>query len=361
MRIIDTPLKIKNMELKNRLVMPPMATAKAGKDGKISNDVCTYYDEKTKRGWIGLVICEHSFVMQEGKAGAGQVSISKDEDLEGLRRLVDTIHANGTCVFAQIAHAGQRAKKDITGMEPAGPDTMDNQHIQEVIESFADAAKRAREAGFDGVEIHSAHGYLLNQFYSPLANHRTDEYGTDKLKIHKEVIKAVRKAVGNDFPVALRLGACDYAEGPLANHRTDEYGTDKLKIHKEVIKAVRKAVGNDFPVALRLGACDYAEGGNTILEAVAAAKELEALGIDLLDISGGMNGYIRPGHTEQGYFQDVSEAVKQEVKIPVLLTGGITDVNAAEDLLARRKADLIGAGRAILKDTSWSEKAMDHR
>ena len=314
MRIIDTPLKIKNMELKNRLVMPPMATAKAGKDGKISNDVCTYYDEKTKRGWIGLVICEHSFVMQEGKAGAGQVSISKDEDLEGLRRLVDTIHANGTCVFAQIAHAGQRAKKDITGMEPAGPDTMDNQHIQEVIESFADAAKRAREAGFDGVEIHSAHGYLLNQFYSP-----------------------------------------------LANHRTDEYGTDKLKIHKEVIKAVRKAVGNDFPVALRLGACDYAEGGNTILEAVAAAKELEALGIDLLDISGGMNGYIRPGHTEQGYFQDVSEAVKQEVKIPVLLTGGITDVNAAEDLLARRKADLIGAGRAILKDTSWSEKAMDHR
>lgn len=314
MRIIDTPLKIKNMELKNRLVMPPMATAKAGKDGKISNDVCTYYDEKTKGGWIGLVICEHSFVMQEGKAGAGQVSISKDEDLEGLRRLVDTIHANGTCVFAQIAHAGQRAKKDITGMEPAGPDTMDNQHIQEVIESFADAAKRAREAGFDGVEIHSAHGYLLNQFYSP-----------------------------------------------LANHRTDEYGTDKLKIHKEVIKAVRKAVGNDFPVALRLGACDYAEGGNTILEAVAAAKELEACGIDLLDISGGMNGYIRPGHTEQGYFQDVSEAVKQEVKIPVLLTGGITDVNAAEDLLARRKADLIGAGRAILKDTSWSEKAMDHR
>ena len=314
MRIIDIQLKIKNMELKNRLVMPPMATAKAGKDGEISNDVCTYYDEKTKGGWIGLVICEHSFVMQEGKAGAGQVSISKDEDLEGLRRLVDTIHANGTCVFAQIAHAGQRAKKDITGMEPAGPDTMDNQHIQEVIESFADAAKRAREAGFDGVEIHSAHGYLLNQFYSP-----------------------------------------------LANHRTDEYGTDKLKIHKEVIKAVRKAVGNDFPVALRLGACDYAEGGNTILEAVAAAKELEACGIDLLDISGGMNGYIRPGHTEQGYFQDVSEAVKQEVKIPVLLTGGITDVNAAEDLLARSKADLIGAGRAILKDTSWPEKAMDHR
>lgn len=155
MRIIDTPLKIKNMELKNRLVMPPMATAKAGKDGEISNDVCTYYDEKTKGGWIGLVICEHSFVMQEGKAGTGQVSISKDEDLEGLRRLVDTIHANGTCVFAQIAHAGQRAKKDITGMEPAGPDTMDNQHIQEVIESLADAAKRAREAGFDGVEIHS--------------------------------------------------------------------------------------------------------------------------------------------------------------------------------------------------------------
>lgn len=311
MRIIDTPIEIQGIKLKNRLVMPPMATARADTDGKVSDAVCAYYDEKTKGGWIGLVICEHSYIMQEGKAGAGQVSIAKDEDIEGLQRLVNTIHANQTRVFAQISHAGQRAKPAITGMEATGPDTMSEEHIHEVVEQFAKAAFRAKQAGFDGVEIHCAHGYLLNQFYSPLANHRTDAYGKDRLRIHKEVVKAVREAVGPDFLIAFRLGACD-----------DQ------------------------------------ESGNTIEDAVKAAETLAHSGIDLLDVSGGMNGFMRPGHTEQGFFQDISEAIKAHVDIPVLLTGGITDINAAENLLEHKKADLIGVGRAILKDSSWAEKAM---
>ena len=195
------------------------------------------------------------------------------------------------------------------------PQEMTHEDMQKVVRDFAAAARRAKEAGFDGVEIHSAHGYLLNQFYSPLANHRTDKYGPGSIE-------------------------------------------SRVKLHLEVIQAVRAAVGADYLVALRLGAGDYMDGGSTAADGAAAARLFEQAGIDLLDISGGICGYIRPGVTGQGYFSDLTEAVKSAVSLPVILTGGITEIDAAETLLEQGKADLIGVGRAMLKDSSWAKNAM---
>jgi 2,4-dienoyl-CoA reductase-like NADH-dependent reductase (Old Yellow Enzyme family) len=179
---------------------------------------------------------------------------------------------------------------------------------------FAAAARRAKAAGFDGVEVHSAHGYLLNQFFSPLTNRRTDAYGGDV------------------------------------------YG--RIKLHLEVIAAVRDSVGAEYPVLLRLGAADYLEGGSRVEDSVIAAVAFEKAGVDMIDVTGGLSGYVRPGHSEAGYFAELSEPIRNAVTMPVILTGGVTEPEQAEELLAAGVADLIGVGRAILKDSGWAVRAM---
>ena len=321
------PLDKCKLTLKNRLVMPPMATSKSDKNGRIGKDILDYYDEKSQGGYISLIIIEHSFITQQGKASEGQLSVADDSLVEDLKELSNIIHKNGSKTVMQINHAGSAASKTVTGYDPVGPSAVANprlgnipneltkKEIKDIIGEFKDASLRTKEAGFDGVEIHSAHGYLLNQFFSPLTNKRTDEYGGDVLA--------------------------------------------RIKIHLEVIKAVRDAVGDNFPILLRLGASDYTDGGSTIEDSKIAALEFEKAGVDILDISGGFCGFTIPGNTNQGYFSALTEAIKGVVSVPVILTGGITNVNSAEKLLSENKADLIGVARAIYKDSKWAKKAIE--
>ena len=241
---------------------------------------------------------------------------------------MDAIHENGAKVFAQLNHAGSAALQEVSHTTPVAPsavilpvepqigdgvipEEIDVTEIHQVITDFSEAARRAKEAGYDGVEIHSAHGYLLNQFYSPLTNQRTDAYG-----------------------------------GSLHN---------RLRLHIEVIRAVRKEVGADYPISVRLGGCDYIEGGCTIEDSEIAAKLFEQEGVNVLNISGGMCRYTRKGHTEPGYFQDMSSEIKSVVDIPVILTGGVKHLSEAEILLENEAADMIGIGRAMLADPKWEE------
>jgi NADPH2 dehydrogenase len=322
-------LTVGNIELNNRLIMPPMATSKSQGDGKVSEDILNYYKEKSEGGYISLIIIEHSFISKQGKASNGQLSVSEDSDIEGLKKLAKVVQNNGSKVVMQINHAGGAATIEVTGTKPVAPSAIFNprfkakevphelskEEIKEIISDFGRAALLVKEAGFDGVEIHSAHGYLLNQFFSPLANKRTDEYGGD------------------------------------VNNR--------IRIHLEVIKAVKEAVGDDFLILLRLGAADYIEGGAVIEDGVIAAKKFEEAGVHILDISGGFNGYTMPNASEQGYFWPLTDAIKKAVSIPVILTGGITEATAAERLLSEGKTDLIGVGRAILKDSKWAKMAIE--
>ncbi len=325
-------LPIGSLVLRNRLVMPPMATEKSEGEGRVSQALLDYYDEKTKGGYFGLVVTEHSYICEEGKASVHQISFARDEDVAGLAKLAETIHRNGSKAIAQINHAGGKAICALNGAalapapsampytttrgEAVQARTMTQEEIDEVVSAFAAAARRAKEAGFDGVEVHSAHGYLLGQFYSPLTNKRTDQYSGATI------------------------------EG-------------RVRLHCQVIAAVREAVGADFPIALRLGACDYQEGGNTVEDAVGAAKILEAAGVDLLDISGGLCGYRGSGSKEEGYFGEEAAAIRRAVSIPVILTGGVRTPEGAERLLEEGKADLVGVGRAVLKDSTWAKAAIE--
>lgn len=327
MSCLLTPLTVGSLTLANRLVMPPMATAKAEPDGKVSQATLDYYREKSAGGYLSLVIIEHSFIESAGKASENQLSVADDTVIEGLKELAGVIHRNGAKTVMQINHAGSAAVTDITGMTPVGPSPVKNPRkggipheltrteISGIVAAFRDAARRVKDAGFDGVEIHSAHGYFLNQFFSPLTNHRTDAYGGDVIK--------------------------------------------RIRIHLEVIEAVRAAVGDNFPILLRLGAADFVEGGATAEDSQIAAREFEKAGISIIDVSGGFSGYTIPDHTEQGYFSSLSAAIKEVVAIPVILTGGVTEAQAAEQLLADGKADLIGVGRAVLQDSHWARKAVE--
>ena len=325
-------ITINGLELKNRLVMPPMATQKAV-DGKVTDELVAYYNEKSKGGHIGLIITEHAYVNKTGKASEGQVSIAKYESIEGYKKIANVVHANGSKIMAQISHAGSYTKPEITGSELMGPSAvvgpeigngwkavkpreMTLKDIEQLKKDFANAAVRVRMTGFDGVEIHAAHVYLLSQFYSPITNKRCDAYGGDSLD-------------------------------------------GRTRLHREVIRAVRMAVGPDFPVSVRFGACDYMEGGSSIYEAAIAARIFEIAGCDMISISGGLCGYVNPQRKgEPGYFSELADVVKKSVSVPVLLTGGIKSADEAEILLDSGVCDMIGVGRSILKDSAWAEKNM---
>lgn len=322
------PLTVGSLHVHNRLVLPPMATLKASPDGHMSDDLLAYYAEKTAGGAVGLAITEHAFITKAGQNRPGQPSVATDDTIDGWRRLATAFHANGCACAVQINHSGASSTTATTGMDVVAPSdvtsptaTGENSprpltvgEIATIVGEFAAAAARVKAAGFDAVEIHAAHGYLLCQFLSPITNKRTDAYG-----------------------------------GSLEN---------RFRLHLEVIAAVREAVGSDFPVLMRLGASDYLDGGTTIEDALVVAREIERAGVAVIDVSGGLTGFTRPGHTEPGYLAELSEAVKGVVSAPVILTGGVTEARQAETLLAEGKADLIGVGRAMLRDSEWAQRAV---
>ncbi len=326
MNRVNEPAKIGNVTLDGRIIMPPVGTYKADENGYVTEELIDYYRERAKNPNVSMIITEHSYIDIKGKAKANQLSIAEDACVPGLRKLVDVIHAEGAKVFAQLNHAGAASLSDVTGSHPIAPSEivlpttpamgdsvpakeMTKEEIKEVITAFANAAKRAKEAGYDGIEIHSAHAYLLNQFYSPLTNKREDEYG-----------------------------------GGIEN---------RLRIHREVIRAVREEVGDEYPISVRLGGYDDMEDGNTLEDAVVAAKIIAEEGIELLSLTGGMCRYVRKGHTEPGYFSDMAIAIRKEVSVPILLTGGVKTLEDAEKLLEDNLTDYVGVGRALLAKANW--------
>ena len=315
------PIQINGHTLRNRIVMPPMATGKA-QNGALGEDLVEYYQARA-RG-TALIIVEHEYIMPQGMAHSGQLSMADDSVIPAYLKLTEAVHKEGAKIIAQLNHAGAKAKD--SGFHPTGPSAvafmdgevpteLSKEQIKDVIYAFATAAMRARKAGFDGVEIHSAHGYLLNQFYSPIMNHRTDEYSVVTME-------------------------------------------NRTRIQREAIRAVRDAVGKDFIVAVRLGACDFMEGGSEIRDIPDAVHSLETEDVDFIDITAGMMGFLRPGHTEAGYLKDLSLSAKSVATVPILLTGGVTKPEEAEALLQEGAADLIGVGRALLKDADWTIRAL---
>ncbi|MFH0897593.1 MAG: NADH:flavin oxidoreductase [Candidatus Bathyarchaeota archaeon] len=316
------PVNIGKLKLRNRIVMPPMATGKATRDGEITDAQIKHYTERA-RG-MGLIVVEHSYIMQNGKLSFNQLGIYDDRLISGLSKLVKAVHKHRIAITTQINHAGGKAVSSIIGTSPVGPSPipifketpreLDTDEIDELVEAFGQASRRTVEAGFDAVEIHGAHGFILNQFLSPLTNKREDKFG-----------------------------------GSFEN---------RARFPLRVVERVRKEVGNGFPLLYRLGADDFMDDGLSLEDTKVFAKMLADAGVDTIDVSGGIGGSNPSGLKGQGYLFPLAEGIKKVVKVPVIGVGGITEAEYADKAVREGRVDLVAVGRTLLVDPEWALKAI---
>ncbi len=311
--------RIGALELRNRVVMPPMATGLATESGEVTEELIEHY--RARAPWIGLVIVEHSYVQISGKLSANQLGAYSDELVSGLRRLAESVKVEGAPVALQINHAGVKADPKLTGQSAVGPSAirgarrMGEVDIQETVDAFGEAAGRAVEAGFDVVEIHGAHGFLLNQFTSPITNRRTDSYG-----------------------------------GDLEN---------RVRFPLMVVERVKGETSGRAQIWYRLGADDLDPNGNTPEDAGAMAGLLAEAGVEVFDVSGGVCGSRPSSISGPGYFAYAASAVKEATGRPVVAVGGIRTPEDAEEVISRWGVDLVAVGRALLEDPEWGKKAYE--
>ncbi len=317
---LTSPLQVKEITLRNRIVLPPMQTNRATFKGEVTDRLINFYVRRSSH--VGLPIIEHAFVSPNGKIGPKQLGIFSDDLVEGFEKLATALHEIGAPAVLQISHAGGVTNQKIIGTQPVSPSTKTkarmllSTELDDLAEEFALAAQRALKAGFDGVELHGAHGYLLNQFFSPLFNaSRTDEFG-----------------------------------GSLEN---------RMRFPRLVAKKVRKVLGSKL-LLYRLGSDDLAPKGTQIEDAVTFAMELETTGVDIIDVSGGMCG-SEPKQLRQvtGYFVPQAIEIKKAVKIPVIGVGGVNQAEIADKLVSEESIDLVAVGRALWHDSEWAQKALE--
>lgn len=327
-----SPGKIGSLTVKNRFVMPAMGSSHGNMDGSVSDELIEYYAARA-RGGFGLIITEFTAVSPEGKALPGQLVNYSDECIPGFTKLADRIHADGSQICMQIQHSGRQTTSLFSGYQPVAPSpvpcpvnkelprelTIDE--IRALVGKFGDAALRAKQAGFDGVEIHGAHGYLAAQFMSSYSNKRIDAYGGDI--------------------------------------------TGRARFAVELIQDIKRKCGNEFPLLFRISGDERVEGGRRIEETAMIAKLLEQAGADAIHVSTGvyasMQYMVPPAHVPQGFNVDAAYAVKKAVSIPVIAVGRIIDPVMAEDIVAGGKADFIALGRASLADPEFPNKVGEGR
>ena len=312
------------MPLANRFVRSATWEGLAGVDGSATPELIEMLTGLA-RGEVGLIIPGHAYVSREGQAGLGQLGVYDDSLREGLSAMTAAVHAAGSRVALQLAHAGQAANTGLSGLPAVAPSVpeeqgtaacseLDKAGMAALVEAFARAAVRAKETGFDAVQVHAAHGYLLSQFLSPFWNRRTDEYG-----------------------------------GPLEN---------RARLLLEVVGAVRAAVGPEYPVLVKINAADFVENGLTREDSVAVCAMLEAASVDAVELSGGCRpagetlmparkGKIKTADQEV-YYRETAQLYKQRVGIPLILVGGIRSLEVAEELLRSGSADYVALSRPLI-------------
>jgi len=319
-----TSSQISELRVQNRTIRSATWEGLADAEGFIRPKLVQMLAEVAK-GNVGLVIPGYFYIKPDGKGLPWQAGICYDAHVERLKQLVDAVHKEGAAIAAQIAHAGGRTRpKTIGGSQPAAPSAIDGfsfgetpreltlPEIHLLIEAFAQAARRAKEAGFDAVQLHAAHGYLLSQFLSPLLNLRKDGYGGTRKKRQRFVI--------------------------------------------EVYEAVRSEVGRDFPVFIKLNTTDGPQNGITPEESLEIVKQLESLGLDAVEVSGGIAGsdLYRPSRksitrpSEEAYFRFAAKLFKEHLRIPVILVGGIKSYEVADNILREKYADFVSFSRPLI-------------
>ncbi len=325
--VLLSPVKIGTMEVRNRFVVPPMGTNFANPDGSVSKQLIDYLAARSKGGY-GLIIVEVTAIDPLGKAIPWQPGIWDDKFVPGWKELVDEVHKYGAKIVVQLHHAGRQTTHEVIGSQPVAPSPipcpvdreipreLTTEEVYDLIEKFGDAAVRARDAGFDGVEVHGAHGYLIAQFMSAYSNKRIDEFGGDL--------------------------------------------TSRMKFPVDIVKNIRAKVGNGYPIIFRFSGDERVPGGRTIDESRVVAEKMEKAGVNALHVSTGVYGsipwLIAPSAVPPAYNVYAAEEIKKVVKIPVITVGRINDPNLAEDILEGGKADLVSLGRESIADPELPNK-----
>ena len=321
------PITIRRMTVKNRVSMAPMGTNYGEQNGEMSFLHMDYYEQRAQGG-VGLIIVENACVdFPLGSNGTTQIRIDHDNYIPRFYKLCETVHQYGTCIAVQLNHAGASAMDKRIGMQtvsasdipskPGGsvPRPLTKEEILEIVKKYGEAAKRAQEAGFDAVEVHAGHGYLISQFLSPTMNQRSDEFG-----------------------------------GSPEN---------RARFAKMVMEEVRKQVGPFFPIFCRISADELVKGGNTLEDTLELLTYFEKEA-DVIDVSAGLNSSLQyqidSCQLEDGWRSYMSRAVKEKFGKPTITTGNIRSPKRAEEILENGDADFIGMGRGLIADPNWVNK-----
>jgi 2,4-dienoyl-CoA reductase-like NADH-dependent reductase (Old Yellow Enzyme family) len=328
---------LKGMQMSNRFVRSATWEGMAANDGAVTPELVATMNALAEGG-VGLIISSHAYVRPEGQATPRQLGVYKDELIPGLQGMAASVHERGGKIVMQLAHAGHFAAEQLIGQPPLVVSDFEGlaksprkeitaRDIREIVSAFAEAAGRAKAAGFDGVQIHSAHGYLLSQFLSPAFNRRRDGYG-----------------------------------GNVVN---------RARIHLEIYRAIRGVVGNGYPVLIKMNCKDFSENGLSLDESVQAAGLLADAGLDAIEVSGGLltGGKLspsRPGinsEEKEAYFSEEVRAFRRAIHIPLILVGGVRSFEVAERLVDNGMADYVSMSRPLIREPDlinrW--KAGDHR
>lgn len=316
---------IKDMTLANRFVRSATWEGMARDDGSCTPEL-TRMMVQLAQGGVGLIITGHAFIRREGKAGTLQLGVYDDTLLPGLTEMTEAVHKAGGKIVMQLSHAGNQTSSKLTGLDPLGPSVMEKGkgpfcrevsqgQIQEIIKAFEQGALRAKKAGFDGVQIHAAHGYLLSQFLSPYFNKRKDRYGGGIEK--------------------------------------------RTQIVLEVLSGIRAVAGEDFPVMIKMNSEDFVDGGFTVDEMLWTAAVLEQAGLDAIELSGGTpySGQFRSirksmadSDEKEVYYLEAAKRYKERIGIPLMLVGGIRSFEVSEQLVNDGITDYISLCRPLIRE-----------
>jgi 2,4-dienoyl-CoA reductase-like NADH-dependent reductase (Old Yellow Enzyme family) len=328
MSILFEPIIINNMEIKNHFVRSATYDALADENGKVTEAQISIYRELAKGG-VGLIIMGITYVHSSGQRFKNQNSIACDDTIPGLRKLTSAVHNEGAKIVLQLFHGGKECvafQKSINkiALAPSFIDAHNSEEayreireeeIWEIIHSFGEGANRAKEAGFDGVQIHAAHGYLFSQFLSPFTNKRKDKWG-----------------------------------GSLDN---------RLGFHKEVYLEIRRKVGKEYPILIKIGVQDGFQGGLELSEGEIASRLLSKLGYDALEISIGLRGRTYEESEfrtkidsveKEAYFREWCKNIKSKVNVPIIIVGGLRTFRLMEEILDKGDADLVSLSRPLIRE-----------
>lgn len=324
--ILFTPFKIGNVEIPNRFVRSATHDFMATDDGFITDRQVSLFKELAQ-GEVGLIITGHAYVNPQGKASPRQIGVYDDSLIAELQRIPKTVHQYPSRIFLQIAHAGRQTKEKLCMCTPLAPSAvyepvfdvhpvaMTIKDIEQTIDDFIQAARRAKEANFDGVQLHVGHGYLLSSFISPYTNQRKDKYG-----------------------------------GDLSN---------RIRIVVEILAGIKELLGNEYPVIAKLNSTDFLPQGLQIKESKEMAKILEDEGLDGIEVSGGMSEAGKASvwegpftEEQEGYFVDNASQIKEEVSVPIFALGGLRSFSVSENIIHQAKADFISMSRPFIREPS---------